>query len=242
MLHNTRAIILRQIKYSEGSIIVQAYTELFGRQAFMVNGVRTKKSKNKINLFQAMFIVEMEIYYKQNRELHRIKEVKNQAVLNNIITDPVKSTQALFLAEVLSKSITEEEKDQNLFDFIINSIQLLDITEENSANFHLMFLIKLSRFLGFSPEDNYSTVNNLFDLRTGQFCNNRPMYNEYIPANLCSVFHKFLKISINDFYKIKLISLVRSELLKLVLDYYYLHIEGMSEIKSYSVLTEVFKE
>lgn len=242
MLHKTRAIILRQIKYSENSIIVQAFTELFGRQAFIVSGVRAKKSNNKINLFQPMFIVEMEVYYRQKRELQRIKEVKNLAILNNFSTDPVKSSLALFLSEVIAKSIIEEEKDPGLFEFFYNSIRLLDITEKNPANFHLLFMIKLSRFLGFFPADNYSTINNMFDLRTGQFCSSRPLYNEYIPERLCPLFHEFINISMKDFYKIRLNSKIRSELLKHILDYYYLHIEGMPEIKSFSVLTEVFKE
>jgi len=242
MLHKTRAIILRQIKYSESSIIVQAYTEMFGKQSFMVSGVRGKTSNNRINLFQPMFLVDLEIYYKQKRELQRIKEAKNLVVLNNIISNPIKSTQALFLSEVFAKSIIEEEKDHSLFDFVYNAVQLLDIEENNSANFHLMFLIQLSKFLGFSPENNYSEVNKLFDLRTGLFCANEPIYKEYIPEQLCLVFQKFLSLNMKDFYKIKIGSGIRSQLLALILDYYYLHIDGMPEIKSFSVLTEVFKE
>jgi len=242
MLHKTRGIILRQIKYSENSIIVQVYTELFGRQSYIVSGVRSKKSKNKINIFQPLHIVEMEVYYKASREMQRISEVKSIVPLTSIPLDPLKSSQAIFLAELLLKSIREEEKDLNLFEFIINSIQLLDLTKENPANFHLVFMLKLSRFLGFSPHEGYNKIDNLFNLRSGSFCCSPPDHNEYLSKELTFIFQQLLNIPLKDFFIVILNSASRSKLMRNILDYYYLHIGGMSEIKSFTVLTEVFSE
>lgn len=242
MLHKTRGIILRQIKYSENSIIVQVFTELFGRQAYIVSGVRGKKSKNKINFFQPLHIVEMDIYYKASREMQRISEVKSLVPFTSITQDPLKSSQAIFLAELLLKSIREEEKDINLFEFVVNSIQFLDLTKENPANFHLVFMLKLTRFLGFFPNEGFNEMNNLFNLRSGSFCCTAPDHDEYISKELTFFFQQLLNIPLKNFYTVILNSRSRSKLMRNILDYYYLHIGGMPEIKSFSVLTEVFSD
>ncbi|MFC2097518.1 DNA repair protein RecO [Bacteroidota bacterium] len=240
MLHKTRAVVLRQIKYSESSIIVQVFTELFGRQSYIVSGVRSKKSNSKINLFQTLHFVDMEVYNKPKRELQRIKEAKSLFQFNSIDIDPIKSTQAIFLAEVILKSIREEEKDPNLFEFLYNSVQLFDLLTKNYVNFHLIFLIHFTRFLGFSPEDNYNELNNYFDLRAGRFYDSPPLHNEYISEDQSYLFHELLSTSLNDSFSIAMSSKIRSKLLEHILDYYYLHISGMPKIKSHIVFTEMF--
>ena len=118
MLHKTRGIVLHSIKYGDSGIITSIYTELFGRVSFIMQGIRSKKSLVKGSYLQSLFLVEMELYYKPGRELHRIREIKNAVPFASIPFEIAKSTQAIFLAEVLNKILREEEPQQKLFEFL----------------------------------------------------------------------------------------------------------------------------
>ena len=169
MIHKTKGIVLNQIKYGETSLIVQVYTEKFGRQSYMVKGGRSKRSSIKSNLFRPFFLLEMDVYHREGKNIQSIKEVRLCENLNNLVFDVYKSTLVLFLTEVCSKVFREEERNQELFIFLYNSIRYLDLTEESIERFHLYFLSKLTRFLGFYPQLNWSEEKAFFDLDNGFF-------------------------------------------------------------------------
>ena len=107
MLEKTKAIVLQKIKYGDTSLICQVYTENFGRKSFLFKGVRTKKSRHKANLLQNLFILNFEFYYKEGRDLFLVKEFSNAISFVDFPYNPVKSSQALFLSEILSKCLTK---------------------------------------------------------------------------------------------------------------------------------------
>ena len=130
MIEKSKAIVLHLVKYAESSVIVTVYTLGRGRQAYLINGVRNPKSKQKPALLQPMFLLDIEAYHKPGREVHRLKEYKLSGVYQAIPFDVVKSTIAIFIGEILYKVLRSEESDEHLFNFICQSIyaQIISLT------------------------------------------------------------------------------------------------------------------
>src|SRR5690606_14746479 len=174
MLATTEGIILHYIKYGENSVILNIYTKALGRQAYILNVSRSKNSKNKTGILQPLFLVNLVAYQKDTREVQRIKEIKNQPVYQNIPFDVTKSTQAIFLAEMLGKTLREQESAPEMFEFIQNSLLFFDLAEEGAPNFHLWFLFHLTEYLGFLPDTQKVGFRNWFDMRKGQVLSHEP--------------------------------------------------------------------
>lgn len=227
MLHKTHGIVLNYFKYGETSIIVRVYTEAFGLQSYIVNGVRSAKSKNKIALFQPLTLLDMVVYYRQQSDLHRIKEMKCLEPFASIPFEFRKSGIALFITEVLVKTLKKEEKNAALFQFLHYAIMVLDHKKDNYSNFHIRFLLKLSVFLGFAP----GTAEELYD--------------QVHPAGNSPDFaveeKQLLDILLQEDFESTLTMLPaqRKAILQNVLLFYRLHVDQFGELKSISVLQEV---
>lgn len=147
MLHKTKGVVFRFTKFRETSIIVTVFTELFGLQSYMVNSVRS--AKGKMALFQPLTLLDMVVYHRENANINRIKEVKCLHPYESLHRDIRKSAIALFLTEILNKTVKEESHSEDMFQFISKSLIELDLMPDQFENFHLVFLIRLSRLLGF---------------------------------------------------------------------------------------------
>ena len=169
MIRKTTGIVLHTTRYGESSLVLHCYTEQFGRQTYMAKGVRRSSKQNRSNLFQPLFILDFEVYHKTTREIQLIKEVNRSTPLNSIPYDITKSTQAIFMAEMLYRVIKEEEPNPMMAHFLLSTIEYMDALEEASPDFHIIFLFQLSRYLGFYPQNNYGNGNKFFDLESGQF-------------------------------------------------------------------------
>lgn len=149
MLHKTQGVVFRFTKYGESSIIVNIFTEMLGLQSYIVNGVRSRTGKNRIALFQPLTLLELVVYHRENANINRIKEVKCLYPYQTIHLDIRKSTVALFINEIINKTIKDESHAAEMCGFMIRSFVTLDQMENQVENFHLRFLLKLSRLLGF---------------------------------------------------------------------------------------------
>lgn len=239
MLEKTRGIFLHHINYSESSIIARIYTEKFGRQSYIVNGSRGKKSALKINLFQPMFLLDLEVYNKPGRELQRLKEARITVPFEQIPYDIRKSSQAIFLAEVMMRCLKEEESNPDLFNFIFHAACLLDVKEEGISNFHLVFLHKLTRFLGVYPQYTGDKLHKYFDLLSSSFKQNEPVHQQFMNVDIANCFRKLFSVDISETEKITLSGKQRTVLLTKLLEYYKIHLDLKEEIKSLAVLKEV---
>lgn len=240
MIQSTRGIVLHSFKYGETSIICNIYTETHGKVAFLVQGARKHKAKLKANLFQPFFLLDLEIYYKEKRQLQKIKEARNAHPFETVLYDNSKRSIAIFLAEVLNKTIQSEEADQQLFEFIYNHIKILDIKEQGLANFHLSFLIQLTKFLGFYPQNNFNAENKFFDLKHGFFTKIKPFHKHHLDEKESEIFHEIMKYSANQHESLQIAPSIRKKLLDKIIDFYYLHHSGNIHFKSYQILKEVF--
>ena len=240
MIHKTKGIALHTYKYGDNSIIAHIYTEQFGRQAFLIKGAYGKKALVKANLFQNLNLLELEVYKKSNDALQKLKEARNFPVYSNISFNLTKSTISLFIAEILFRVLREEEANARLYDFISSSIQLFDLETSNVADFHLIFLMQLTKFLGFFPLNNYSENEVIFDLLNGKYINQIPMHGYYLNNNEAKIFSSLIDKGYASMAELKYTKETRITLLQNLLQYYKLHISGMGNVKSLQVLKEVF--
>ncbi len=234
-------MVIHTIKYTDNSVISHIYTEHFGRMSFMISGARGKKSSARINLLQHLSILEMEVYIKQARDLQRTKEIRLHETFSSIPYHPVKNAIALFISEILYRTLKEEEPNPNLFSFLINAIRIFDLSEKGYANFHLLFLLGLSRYLGFTPQNNYSSDKAFFDIENARFTASQPSHPLFIKPPSSHALHDLLQCSFEDMDSIRLNSASRNILLNGILDYYRFHIPVMGHIKSLLVLREIFE-
>nr|WP_121269468.1 DNA repair protein RecO [Pedobacter schmidteae] len=239
MLHKTRGIVLKTTLYSENSVIVQIFTEKFGIQSYMINGVKKPKAKIRMNMLQPLHLVDMIVYHKTNTNIQRVSELRPAPVFKNIPYDIIKSTIVLFLNEVLYKSIRQQTTDQHLFDFIFNAICWFDETEELNVNFHLAFLVKLSRFLGFAPSTQTKSDQSFFDLQEGEFKSSIPVHAYFLDKTDASLFISLFSVPFEKINEINMENQTRRDLLDKILVYYTLHTASFGDIRSHQILEDV---
>ena len=193
MLYSTKGIVFHSLKYSETSIIVKIYTELFGIQSYLIRGIRKTHSKIKPALFQSLNLLDLEVYHREQASLQSIRDLHLAVPYQTIPFDIRKSSVALFINELLYKSIREEEPNPDLFGFLWNTCLALDSTQESVSDFHIRFTVQLMHYLGIFPQLNYSSETPLFNMREGIFQAEAPGYPEYIDAKLSINFFALLK-------------------------------------------------
>ena len=241
MISATKAIVLHKIKYSDSKTIVHAYTLNFGRISLMINhSAKNKQTKIK-NYLQPLAIIEIELYYKKSREIHTIKNVHNVHPFRSIPYDIKKTTQALFLAEILTKTLKEEVSDIDLFNFVSKAILFLDDMKHNSTLFHVKFMMQLTTHLGFAPTGNYTVEDVYFDLAEGCFKKQVPVHTLYMDKENSKAWYDLLLIPFEQLQDIKFNKNIKSSLLENVIRYYQLHLLNNKEINSYPILKNLFQ-
>ena len=242
-LHHTKGIVLRTVKYGETSVIVTIFTELFGVQSYLVNGVRTssKKGSGKANLFQPTSILEMVVYHNELKQLQRIKEFKWSFLYQNILSEVKKNAVALFMIELLTKCLKQPEANAELFHFAEDSfIHLDEASDAVTANFPLFFALHLPVFFGFRFSDNYSERHPFLDLQEGEFVKEQPKHPHFLDDKQAFVTSQLLKVQQPEELRgIKLNHDFRRNLLFALETYYALHIQDFGTMRTLPVLREI---
>lgn len=232
----TKAIVISSIKYQEKSLIVKCLTFSDGIKSYFVpNAFSAKKSNQKIAYFQPLSILEIEANHKNKGTLEYFKEIKLAVPYQTINTDVIKSTIVIFLSEILHHSIQEEEKNEDLFTFLETGLIWLD-THEETSNFHLILLLEITKFLGFYP-DNSETDFNFFEMTEGIFSPFQGI--SCLSEHETFLFKKLINLKFDSDQKV-FAGIERQILLKILLDYYSIHLDGFKKPKSFDVLKEVF--
>jgi len=235
---NTRAIVLKTIDYSDNSFIANLYTENLGKRSFIVKGAKKSSSKNKMAFFQPLSLVNISFHDLANKNLHYIKEIKFEEPYNFIGEDINKSFIILYMAEFLGQCLKEEESNPSLFQFIFSSLEWL--THHQSVhNFHLVFTIQLSKYLGFFPQGKFSELTNVFDMENGEFVSVKPGHDNFLEHKKAKDFHTLLNLSYSQLDLLKISNIERRELLDSVSNYYKIHQQGFKTLKSAEILETV---
>lgn len=241
--HNTRGIILRTVAYGETSIIATVFTELFGLQSYIVNGVRitSKKGLGRANLFQPASILDLVVYHNELKNLQRLKEFRWAHIYQNIFFNVFKNSVALFMVELLQRSLKQPEPNPELFHFVEDAFLHLDISSDReAANFPLYFALHLSNFFGFRFADRYSDNTAYLDLQEGEFVADRPAHNNYLDQDLSQVVSQMLKVmQPSELSEIRLNQEKRRKLLHAMEMLYALHIQDFGTMKTLPVLEAI---
>lgn len=237
-LITTKAIVISAIKYGDTSLIVKCFTLEDGIRSYMIRGVlKAKKGKLKAAYFQPLTQLIIEAKHTNRDSLNSIKEAHVIYPYENIYTSVVKQSIVLFLSEVLSNIIKEEERNEVLYKYIETGLIWLDI-HDNIANFHLLFLLNLSRFLGFYPDVSESNKP-AFSLLEGRFID-----AEYEKLSITGkeliLFKSLLGINFDTINTISYNKNERQVILRAIIRYFELHLEGFREPKSLNILETVF--
>jgi DNA repair protein RecO (recombination protein O) len=248
-LHNTKGIVLRVIKYGETSIIVTIFTELFGIQSYLVNGVRvsSKKGTGKANLFQPSAILDLVVYHNEQRNLQRLKEFRWEHLYQHILSDVKKNAVTLFMVELLTKCLKQSESNPDLFHFVEDAFLHLDRSNESvTANFPLYFALHLPVFFGLrilpnSQKGAFKDSKNLYlDLKEGNFDTEQPGHPHFIEGKHAAITAELLMVmQPEELEDIKLNHDFRRDLLYAYTTYYALHIQDFGELKTLPVLREI---
>jgi DNA repair protein RecO (recombination protein O) len=240
MLHQTRGIVLNQLKYSESSIIVKVYTEEFGLQSYIVRGVRKKKGKNSAAYFQHLTPLNMVVYHKEKSNIQNVKEIKPDYPFQDLPYNVYKSSIALFINELIINVVREEEANPPLFNFLFDSIKFLDEIEDGFHVFHHMFSVQLTRYLGFYPQGLYSQTSPYFDMQEGIFTGEKPPHSQIMEKKDAQMLNYYMNSTDNStsiqHYEIN----DRRIFLERLMEYYKIHIPDLNEMKSLEVLTGLF--
>lgn len=221
-------------------MIVQMLTDTWGRQSYMVQGIRSSRGRgSKQSLFQPMFALEFEGLISSRQQMHRFREVQSGIVLQRMPFDVRRSTIALFMAEVLYRLVKESEPDQALFGFVWESIGALDGMEEGVANFHLWFLVHLSRFLGFFPGNEY-TQGAWFDASEGLYTKQKPPHVISMKPENARILNDLVECDVRCLGEIGLNRGQRAAFLEALLTYYGYHLDAIHTVQSVKILQEVF--
>jgi len=231
MFESTTGICLHYYKYSESSVVVKIFTEDFGLQSYIINGVRNKKSKSKLIHLQSLNLLNLEVTNNKKRKIQYIKEFRVIRNTNNLNCNMTKRLTSLYVSEILLKVLVEAEQENKLFIFVCDVINEIHKRDSLSKNFSLIFLLNLSVYLGFYPNIN-DCEKSLFDLESGCFTDKHVHYNikgknkEYFKLLL-------LNETVNIPYK------NRISILKSLQKYYSLHHYNIENLKSIDVINSL---
>ena len=241
MLTKTQAIVLHSIKYGETRLIVDMFTRSHGRLSFIVNIPKSAKAKVKKQLFQPLTLLEIEADISQKVQLQKLKDMRLAVPFLSIPFHPHKLAISLFMAEFLYYALRSEQRNELLYDYLENSFLWLDGQDGHFANFHLVFLMRLSRFLGFYPNLDDYVAGDYFDLRESVFLSLPPVHHDFLYPEEAGKVQLMMRMDYPTMHLFRLSHQERNRLLEVSLTYYRLHLPDFPEMKSVSVLQELYQ-
>ncbi len=216
------------------------FTRERGRLSLIVALPKTQKARMKKQYFQPMTLLEITYDERQNVQLQKLKDARLLSAYASIPFSPAKLSLSLFVAEFLYHALRSEQQNEPLFAYICDSMQWLDMSAEGYANFHLTFLMRLSRFLGFFPNLDDYHQGCVFDMRAGTFINNVPIHRDFLQPDESRLIHQLMRMDFPTMHLFRLSHHDRNRIVEVLLQYYRLHIPQFPELKSLQVLQELW--
>ena len=239
MFYKSEAIVLNQVKYGDGKLIVNMLTEDVGRVSFIVSLAKTARGKMKRQLFQPLTIINVEFDYRPTADLQHLRDVHFSAVYSSIPFSAGKISIAFFLSEFLSHSTRMMTPDAGLYQFVRSSLLFLDTIDSGFANFHIVFMLRMTQFLGIFPDVGTYDEGCFFDLRDGIFVRFVPSHSDFLPPAEAKVFHNLMRLTFSSMHLFATSRSERNLIAEAIVNYYRLHVPSFSELQSLSVLREL---
>lgn len=239
MYVNTQAIILKRIKHTDSSSIIHAYTRDLGQIAFVYYGHRKRKAKSAIVLFTPGILLELELQVKGTQGLYQCKDAKLAYPLS-YHSSPYKNAILTFTCELLQKSLREEEENPVLYDYLVKAFLTLDQREKEYSNFHLVFMLELSRYLGFYPYKEGTYALCFFDLQEGIFLPGKPLHPLHCDMDTSARLSNLMELDYSNMHLANLDRYTRNKLTQALVKYYQTQLSNIGEFKTMVILQEIF--
>lgn len=236
---NLRALVLRTVKYGESKLIVDVFSRSGGRMSFVASVPKSGRGKFRKQFFQPLCMIDCVCDVRPKAGLHKLCEVSMHSFYSSLPYDERKLSVGLFVAEFLCHALRGEQRNENLFDYIADSLLWLDGSGGGFVNFHLVFMLRISRFLGFYPNTDDYAEGDFFDLRSACFCRTEPFHRDFLPPGEARSIRLMMRISYATMRLLRLSRAERNRMVDVVLRYYSLHIPDFPEMKSLAVLREM---
>ena len=236
----SEALVLHTLRYGDSRLIVDMFTREHGRLSFAVPVPRSSRSKLKKQYFQPLTLLYIEADVRATQQLHRLKDASLLTPLPSLLADAQNLAIGLFIAEFLYHALRQEQRNVPLFDYVRSSIEWLDSRRDRYANFHLVFLMHLSRFLGFYPNLSPLTPHSYFDLRAATFCAEPPLHRDYLLPEEAARISTMMRMDYATMHLFRLSREQRNRILDIIEQYYRLHLPSLPELRSLPVLRELF--
>lgn len=240
MLTKTQALVLKMVKYGDNKFIIDLFTEELGRVSVMASISNSPKARFRRSFFQPLTLLDIEIDVRQTRSLQSLKSASLAFPYSSMMTDPSKMCIVMFLSEFLCAVTRDEQRNTLLYNYIRSSFEWLDGKEEHISNFHLVFMMRLAKFVGFSPNVEDYTDGCCFDLRSGTFCMSNPFHPDVLLPNDASKMLTLLRMNYENMHLFKMSRQERNQLLDVLLKYYGIHVPSFPEMHTLDVLRELF--
>lgn len=236
----TPALVLSTVNYGDRQLIVDLLTREAGRQSFIVRLSQSPHGRVHRRLFQPLTLLDADFTLRPNRTLQRFSEVRMARPWTSLTADPYKMPVVFFVAEFLRHATRDEQDVATLFDYVVDSVEWLDMASEGYANFHLVFMIRLSMFLGFFPNLESYEPGACFDLRSGCFSTTVPPHPDYIQADEAEAMVGLMRLSFTTMRLFRMSREQRNRCVDVILEFYRLHIPAFPELKTLGVVRELF--
>lgn len=240
MLTKTKAVVLNSLKYGDRKVFVDMFSMEYGKITFSCPVGSRGKQKSRLNYFQPLNIVEVEFDHKPKAEIHTIKEIRLDYPAKSIPYDPYKLSICIFLAEFLRYALLNEQQNIPLYKYIEHSIEWLDNADKGFANFHIVFMMKISIFIGFRPNIEEFSPGSWFDLQSGDFSVLIPKHKDIIRPSEAVIVPIIDRLNYRSMHLLKLSRTQRNQCIENILTYYRLHLPFFPELKSFAVMKELF--
>lgn len=240
MLYKTRGLVLSTINYNDKYLLAQIFTESYGRVTYMVSKAKGRSSKVPKSLFSPLAILDMEVEHQASRDIQRIREARPDMYLYDMAGNLGKTSMAFFLSEFLTRVLRDADDSKLLFEFLYQSVQILEMTDNSISNYHLVFMLKLSHFMGFYPNLEEYREGNLFDMINGEFVTYQPLHNHYLNRYDSKALSMLARISYENMHHFVFTRQGRINIINRILEYYRLHLHDFPALKSLDVLHELF--
>jgi DNA repair protein RecO (recombination protein O) len=240
VLEKTQGIVLSTINYSDKYILAPIYTNTFGRVTYMIPKTKGKSTKVHKSLFSPMSILDLEVDHQLSRDIQRIREAHNAYPLFSIPTNIIKTSIVFFLSDFLNKVLKDTDEHEIIFKYLSQSIQVLEESQKGLANYHIVFILKLSRFLGFYPNFEDYDKGDIFDMLNGVFVKHQPLHKHFVNKNESETLALLARINYDNMHHFLLSRQDRTNIINRMLEYYRIHLHDFPALKSLDILHELF--
>ncbi len=240
MYEKTRGVVLHVIRYNDKHSIAQVYTDMRGRMALLLPQGATRAARMRNAMFMPLSVLEFEACVVPGREIVSFKDCRYVMSPSGIYASPEKSAVAMFMCELLGRSIQESERNEPLFNFITASVQLLDSIERGVANFHICFLYHLGAFIGIQPDTATYHEGYWFDMINGVFSSSHPMHTNVLAPRAAAVIMLLSRMTFANLHHFRFNREQRNEILDIAISYYKLHNSTIGAMKSPDILRQLF--